>query len=165
MGKVMTTATDTDSVGTTPCTLVPKKNIWDLGGTLTATFADKSDPSEPVGFIAVDQILLVTVTVTLTGRIKNYLCQTSLCVCLAFEACGPGSTGDFCKTIFLDGANSPCQTSTWVFDFEVPAGTFSPGNCGREYNLCITLGSRDCCDKAGFVFGSCHDYTITVTPD
>jgi hypothetical protein len=160
----MTTATDTDNVGTTPCKLEPRKNIWDLGGTLTATFADKTDPSEPVGFIDSDQVLLVTVTVKLTGRIKNYLCQTSLCVCLAFEACGPGSTGDFCKTIFLDGQYSPCKTDTWVFDFEVPAGTFNPGNCGREYELCITLGSRDCCGKVGFVFGSCHDYTITVSP-
>ena len=28
---------------------------------------------------------------------------------------------------------------------DVPAGTFNPGECGREYHLCITLGSKDCC--------------------
>ena len=76
---------------------------------MTATFADKSNPSEPVGFIDSNQVLLVTVTVTLTGRIRYYLCDTTLCVCLAFSACGPGSTGDFCKTIYLEGPYSPVQ--------------------------------------------------------
>jgi hypothetical protein len=131
---------------------------------MTATFADKSDPAEPVGFIDSNQTLLVTVTVTLTGRIRYYLCDTSLCVGLAFEACGPGSTGDFCKTIVLTGADSPCQKNQWVFLFEIPPGTFTTCDCGREYTLCITLGSKDCCGKVGFVFGSCHDYTITVSP-
>ena len=51
-----------------------------------------------------------------------------------------------------------------MFKIAVPAGTFTPGECGREYELCITLGSRDCCGKVGFVFGSCHEYTITVSP-
>jgi len=157
MEQIMPTAT-------TPCRLEARPHIWDLGGTMTASFADKTDPSEPIGFIDADHVLLVTVTVTLTGRIRYYLCDTSLCVCLAFEACGRGSVGDFCKTIVLTGTNSPCQTNEWVFEFEVPPNTFSPGDCGREYELCITLGSRDCCGKVGFVFGSCHEYTITVSP-
>jgi hypothetical protein len=155
---------DDATVGTTPRILEPRPHVWDLGGTLAATFADKTNPSEPVGFIDANQVLVVTVTVTLTGRIRYYLCDTTLCVCLAFEACGPGSTGDFCKTICLEGPNSPCKTDKWVFEFEIPAGTFLPGDCGREYTLCITLGSKDCCGKVGFVFGSCHDYTITVSP-
>ena len=67
-----------------------RPHIWDLGGTMTATFADKSDPGEPVGFINSDQVLEITVTVTLTGKILNDLCNTSLCVCLAFEACQSG---------------------------------------------------------------------------
>jgi len=156
--------TDTISAGTTPCVLESRPHIWDLGGTMTATFADKSNPAEPVGFIDSNQTLLVTVTVTLTGRIRYYLCNTSLCVGLAFEACGRGSSGDFCKTIVLEGADSPCQTDQWVFEFEIPPGTFTTCDCGREYTLCITLGSKDCCGKVGFVFGSCHDYTITVSP-
>ncbi len=155
---------DTTNVGTDPCVLETRPHIWDLGGTLAATFTDKADPSGEVKFIDSDQVLVVTVTVTLTGRIRYYLCDTTLCVCLAFEACGPGSTGDFCKTILLEGANSPCNTEEWVFEFEVPAGTFTPGDCGRDYTLCITLGSKDCCGKVGFVIGSCHDYTITVSP-
>jgi hypothetical protein len=162
MEKIM--PTDTSAAGTDKCTLEPRPHIWDLGGTMTAVFADKSDPSEPVGFIDSNQVLQVTVTVTLTGKIRYYLCDTTLCVCLAFEACGQGSIGDFCKTIELSGRYSPCETDTWVFEFEVPAGTFTPGDCGREYELCITLGSRDCCGKVGFVFGSCHEYTITVSP-
>jgi hypothetical protein len=162
MEEIMSTGTA--SVGTTPCILEVRPHIWDLGGTMTATFADKSNPYEPVGFIDSDQTLQVTVTVTLTGKIRYYLCDTSLCVCLAFEACGVGSSGDFCQWILLEGDDSPCQTDEWVFKFEVPPGTFSPGDCGREYELCITLGSRDCCGKVGFVFGSCHDYTITVSP-
>jgi len=156
--------TDTANVGTAVCKLEPRPHIWDLSGTMTATFADKSNPGEPVGFIDSNQVLLVTVTVTLTGRIRYYLCDTTLCVCLAFSACGPGSTGDFCKSIYLEGDYSPCNTDTWVFEIEVPAGTFTPGDCGREYELCITLGSRDCCGKVGFVFGSCHEYHLTVSP-
>src|SRR6202040_1013840 len=53
-------------VGTEPCILEPRPHIWDLGGTMIATFADKSNPNEPVGFINSDQVLEVTVTVTLT---------------------------------------------------------------------------------------------------
>jgi len=159
-----TMTTDTTNVGTTPCILESRPHIWDLGGTMTAKFEDASNPGNPVGFIDANQTLLVTVTVTLTGRIRNYLCNTSLCVCLAFDACGCGSVGDFCDTIFLAGPDSPCQKSEWIFTFNVPPGTFSPGPCGREYNLCITLGSRDCCGKVGFVFGSCRDYVITVSP-
>jgi hypothetical protein len=162
MEKIM--SADTTSVGTTPCTLEARPHIWDLGGTMTATFADKTDPAEAVGFIDSDHVLLVTVTVTLTGKIRYYLCDTILCVCLAFEACGRGPCGDFCETICLEGPNSPCETNEWVFKFEVPAGTFDPGDCGREYELCITLGSKDCCRKVGFVFGSCHEYHITVSP-
>lgn len=152
------------NVGNAPCILEPRPHIWDLGGTMTATFADKSNPAEPVGFINSNQVLQVTVTVTLTGKILNYLCNTSLCVCLAFEACGCGPSGDICEWIELTGDYSPCRTNVWTFVFDVPAGTFNPGECGREYHLCITLGSKDCCGKVGFVYGSCDAYTITVVP-
>jgi len=153
-----------DETDTTPCTLEPRPHIWDLSGTITASFADKSDPGEPVGFINANDVLQVTVTVTLKGKVLNYLCNTSLCVCLAFEACGCGPSGDFCQQIDLIDANSPCKTNVWTFVIDVPAGTFSPGECGREYSLCITLGSKDCCGKVGFVYGSCNAYTITVVP-
>jgi hypothetical protein len=149
---------------TEPCKLEIDPKIWDLGGTMTATFADPSDPDEPVGFLDADQPLQVTVTVTLTGKIVNYLCDTQLCVCLAFEACGCPSYGCFCEWIELTGANSPCNTNVFTFVFNVPAGTFDPGECGRRYCLCITLGSKDCCGKVGFIFGTCNDYCIDVTP-
>ena len=51
--------------------------------------------------------------------------------------------------IELTGDYSPCRTNVWKFTFDVPAGTFNPGECGRECHLCITLGSRDCCGKVG----------------
>jgi hypothetical protein len=41
-------ASDTETagnVGTTKCVLEPRPQIWDLGGTLTATFAD-SKPAD-----------------------------------------------------------------------------------------------------------------------
>jgi hypothetical protein len=152
-------------VGTTKCVLEPRPQIWDLRGELTAIFYDKSDLSEPVGFINSDQVLEVRVTVTLTGKIRNYLCGTTLCCCLAFEACGCGPSGDYCQTIELTGKNGPCEKKDgWVFIFDVPANTFSAGECGREYHLCITLGSKDCCGKVGFVYGMCNEFTITVVP-
>ena len=154
---------DTASVAP-KCTLETRSHIWDLTGTMSAIFADKLFPSVPIRYIDADHDLQVTVTVTLSGKILYYLCNTSLCVNLAFEACGHGSCGDFCAEICLDGVNSPCQTNVWEFKIDVPAGTFLPGYCGREYELCITLGSKDCCGKVGFVFGSCHEYTITVSP-
>jgi hypothetical protein len=160
-----TATAGTANVGTTKCRLAPKSEIWDLGGTMTATFADKSNPSEPIGFIAADQTLEVTVKVDLTGKIRNYLCGTTLCVCLAFEACGVGPSGDFCKSIELTGKNGPCdKKDPWEFVFDVPPGTFTAGECGREYHLCITLGSKDCCGHVGFVYGMCHEYTLTVVP-
>jgi hypothetical protein len=153
-----------DATGTTGCTLEPRPHYWDLGGTMTASFADASNPSEPVGFINANDVLQVTVTVTLTGKVLNYLCNTSMCVCLAFDGCGCGGSGDFCQWIELTGDYSPCNTHEWTFIIDVPAGTFNPGECGREYTLCITLGSKDCCGKVGFVYGSCKAYTITVEP-
>jgi hypothetical protein len=48
------------NVGTAPCILEPRPHIWDLGGTMTATFADKSNPDEPVGFINSNQVLQIT---------------------------------------------------------------------------------------------------------
>jgi hypothetical protein len=149
---------------TEPCTLEIDPKIWDLGGTMTATFADPSDPDEPVGFLDANQPLQVTVTVTLTGKIVNYLCDTWLCVCLSFEACGCPSYGCFPEWIELTGNNSPCKTNKFTFVINVPANTFDPGECGRRYTLCITLGSKDCCGKVGFLFGTCHDYSIDVTP-
>ena len=119
--------TDTAIVGTSPCILEPRPHIWDLGGTMTVTFADESDPDEPVGFIDSNQVLLVTVTVTLTGRIRYYLCDTTLCVCLAFNACGPGSTGEYCERIVLEGPNSPCRTDKWVFKIRGARGHVHPG--------------------------------------
>ena len=156
--------TDTASAETTWCTLETRPHVWDLGGNLRATFANKKDPTRDVKFIDCEETLLVTVTVCLTGRIRYYLCDTHLCVNLAFQACGHGSCGDCCKTICLEGPYSPCCTDEWKFEFEIPPNTFSPGECGREYELCITLGSKDCCGKVGFVFGCCHEYTITATP-
>ncbi len=65
-------STDTANAGIAVCKLEPRPHIWDLGGTMTASFADKTNPGEPVGFIDSNQVLLVTVTVTLTGRIRYY---------------------------------------------------------------------------------------------
>lgn len=146
------------------CQLEVLPHIWDLHGTMHAEFFDASNPPLPVGFIEADQTLEVVVTVELAGKILNYLCETTLCVCLAFEACGRAPSGDFCEQIYLTGPNSPCKVNTWVFRFTVPPNTFEPGQCGREYHLCITLGSRDCCGKVGFVYGSCDAYRLTVTP-
>jgi hypothetical protein len=167
MEKIMTADTSSavsTSARTPKCTLEARPHIWDLGGTMSAFFADKADPDKEIKYIDSDHTLLVTVTVTLTGRIRYYLCDTHLCVNLAFQACGRGSCGDCCQSICLEGPNSPCETCEWKFPFELGPGTFDPGDCGREYELCITLGSKDCCEKVGFVFGSCHEYTITVSP-
>ena len=118
--------------GTSVCILEPRPHIWDLGGTMTATFADKSNPDEPVGFINSDQVLQVTVTVTLTGNVLNYLCDTSMCVCLAFEACGCGPSGDYCEWIELTGDYSPCRTHEWKFVIDVPAWHVQPGRVRTE---------------------------------
>ena len=102
------------NVGTTPCILEPRAHLWDLGGTLTATFADKSDPSEPVGFIDSNQVLVVTVTVTLTGRTsRTTLCDTTPCACASrsrpADQAQPGtSAGGTTPRV----AYSPCNTDT-----------------------------------------------------
>jgi hypothetical protein len=146
------------------CTLEVRPEIWDLHGEMSAMFAVEGSPPMPTGFMNSNQTLQVTVTVCLEGNILNYLCQTSMCVCLAFEACGCGPVGDLCQWIELTGDNSPCCKHCWEFVIDVPPGTFNPGECGREYTLCITLGSKDCCGKVGFVYGSCDAYRITVVP-
>jgi hypothetical protein len=47
------------NVGSSVHALEPRPHIRDLGGTMTATFADKSNPDEPVGFIDPNQVLLI----------------------------------------------------------------------------------------------------------
>jgi hypothetical protein len=144
----------------TECTLDIHKEVWDLGGTMTAQFYNKSDPTEPVGVIHEDETLLVRIRVTLTGRIVSYLCNTKIGVSLAFESCGPGGEFETCQWQEL----YPCERLTYDFEFEVPGRRLRAGQCGRQYELCITLSSKDCCGKVGFIFGTCKGITVTVLP-
>lgn len=116
--------------------------------------------NEPVSFVHEDQVLVVRAQVTLGGKILNYLCNTQLCVCLAFESCGSGPEGEICRWVTLD----PCRTNVYDFEFELPAGSLKAGECGKSYEICLTLGSKDCCGKVGFIFGRCNDFDITVLP-
>lgn len=142
----------------TECTIDVHKEVWDLGGTMTAQFYNPA--GEPCLVVHENQELRVVVTVKLTGRILNYLCNTKICVQLAFESCGSGPEGELheWKTLV------PCETDTYTFEFRVPSGRLTAGECGRQYELCITLGSKDCCGKVGFIFGTCKDLDITVLP-
>lgn len=159
------TADTADAAVERKCKLEVRPEIWDLSGEMYATFSVEGSPPMPTGFMNSNQTLQVVVTVELQGNILNYLCDTCMCVCLAFEACGCAPVErDLYKCIKLIGDQSPCHTHRWVFVIDVPPGTFNPGRCGREYKLCITLGSKDCCEKVGFVYGSCDAYKITVVP-
>ena len=144
----------------TECKLDIHKEAWDLGGVMTAEFFDAA--GEPCLVIHEDQDLRVRVTVTLTGRILHYLCNTSICVAIGFESCGSGPEFEVHDWKVLN----PCAPGgdTYVFDFRVPGGGLPAGECGKQYELCITLGSKDCCGKVGFIFGTCKDINITVLP-
>lgn len=152
------------ATGSTCCTIDVEPKIWDLSGTMTTEFYNKTDPTEPCGMVHEDQALIVKVTVVLKGNILHYLCDTQLCVCLAFESCGSGREGEICKYIKLEGQHDPCTTNTFCFEFELPGGYLSGGECGRQYGICITLGSKDCCGHPGFIFGTCKGIHITVLP-
>lgn len=115
--------------------------MFTLSATMNTVFSNVTDPTEPVGIVHEDQILRVRTTVTLAGTLVRYLCDTQLCVCLAFESCGSGPEGEFCKTINLEGDNDPCITQTFVFEFDLPAHTLVAGECGKQYDICITLAS------------------------
>ncbi|MGH8897968.1 MAG: hypothetical protein ACRDZ4_13345 [Egibacteraceae bacterium] len=143
----------------TPCIIDVHPNVFDLTGELIAEFFN-TVATDPVGVVHEDQTLKVKVTVTLHGRILHYLCNTELCVSLAFESCGSGPEGEFTKWQKLD----PCRTNVYTFEFDLPGGVLKAGECGKQYKLCITLGSKDCCGKVGFIFGTCKDFTITVLP-
>ncbi len=144
----------------TECELDIHKETWDLGGKMAVEFIGPT--GEPCHVVHENQEFKVKVKVTLTGRILNYLCNTSICVCVAFESCGSGPEFEICdwKTV------NPCQPGgdTYDFEFTVPASRLGSGECGRQYKLCITLGSKDCCGKVGFIFGTCHDIGLTVLP-
>jgi hypothetical protein len=164
MEQIMT-ANAADAAVERKCRLEVRPEIWDLSGEMYAAFSVEGSPPMPTGFMNSNQTLQVVVTVELQGNILNYLCETRMCVCLAFEACGCAPVErDLYKCIILTGDQGPCRTHHWEFVIDVPPGTFNPGRCGREYTLCITLGSQDCCGKVGFVYGSCDMYKITVVP-
>ena len=83
---------------------------------------------------------------------------------MAFGCGGGGSEGEFCQCSELEGDHDPCDANVFVFDFDLPGGTLVAGPCGKQYDICITLGSKDCCGVPGFVSGSCKDFHITVMP-
>ncbi|MGH3867648.1 MAG: hypothetical protein ACRDQ4_16230 [Pseudonocardiaceae bacterium] len=138
--------------------------VWDLHATVTAVYFDKTDPDEPIGIIHANQTLVVKVTIVLSGKSLHYLCDTELCVCLAYDACGIDVEGQICKTIKLEGEYDPCNTGTFVFKFEIPPNTLTAGDCGTQYDICLTISSKDCCGDFGFLFGCCKDFDICVLP-
>lgn len=142
------------------CELDVHPEIWDLTGTLTGEVIGPN--GEPCKAVHVDQSMKIKVTVELGGRILHYLCNTQIGVSLAFESCGSGVEGEWCKWLTIE----PCKPggNTLVFEFEVGRGVLSTSECGRQYEICITVGSKDCCGKVGFIFGTCHDFNITVLP-
>src|SRR6476659_1240800 len=125
----MTTSTDI-----TTCTIDVSPVFLTLTADLSTKVFNVTDPDEPVGFVHEDQDLKVQVTVTLNGTLVNYLCDTELCVCLAFESCGSGPEGEFCQWLMLD----PCNTNVYTFEFRLPAGKLPSGECGKSYDICIT---------------------------
>jgi hypothetical protein len=62
----------------TRCRLDIHREIWDLGGTMTAEVSNACDPTEPTGAIHEDETPRVRVTARLTGRILGYLCKTKI---------------------------------------------------------------------------------------
>lgn len=150
--------------GTTECTIDLHQPHLNIGGTITTQFYNATNPNEPVGVVHEGQDLVVKVTVVLTGKFLHYLCDTQLCVCLAYESCGSGPEGECCKTITLKGDHDPCKTNIFCFEFHLPKGTLIAGECGKQYDICITVSSKDCCGNVGFIFGTCKDFHITVLP-
>jgi hypothetical protein len=146
------------------CTIDPHAQLWDLGGTIELDIEGAEGHEGPPWMVHEGDSLKVRVIVKLTGRILHYLCDTKLCVCLAFESCGPGPEDEYCAEIELEGKYDPCTTDTFVFEFDLPGDVLTSGKCGRKYDLCITLGSKDCCGHVGFIFGSCKDFSVTVLP-
>lgn len=145
---------------TTECVLDIHKEVWDLGGVMTANVYNAADPAHPI--LHENETLVVEITVRLTGRILHYLCGTEICVNIAFESCGSGVETEYHKWVKID----PCGPGgdTYIFKFELPPGTLPAGECGKQYELCTTLGSKDCCGHVGFIFGTCKDLNITVAP-
>ncbi len=142
------------------CKLDIHQEIWDLGGYLEAEFL--TPDGEPCKLVHEDQAVHIHVTVHLTGSILHYLCNTEMCVTVAYESIGTGPEGEFTQGKTL----TPCREGgdTYTFDFDIPAGTLTAGECGKQYEIAITLGSKDCCGHVGFIFGTCKDFNITVVP-
>ena len=142
------------------CKLDIHQEIWDLGGELEAEFL--TPDGEPCRMIHEDQAVRIRVTVRLTGNILHYLCDTEMCVTVAYESIGTGPEDEFTKGLTL----YPCRDGgdTYTFDFDIAAGTLTAGECGKQYEIAITLGSKDCCGHVGFIFGTCRDFNITVVP-
>lgn len=159
----MTASGDAEIIkpGVSWCEIDIHPNLFDLKGTMTTSFYNKSDMKEPTGFIHADQTLVVKTRVSLSGRILSYLCKTQLCVCASFESCGKGIEDDFCDWKTLE---DPCKIKDYDFEIEVPANKLTSGHCGKDYTVCVVLGSKDCCGKVGFIFGRCRHFSITVLP-
>ena len=153
----MTSPTTTDATQPNECIIDVHPNIFDLTGKLTVDFYNETNPTEPITFVDEDQVLVVKVNVELGGRILNYLCNTSLCVCLAFESCGSGPEGEICEWQMLD----PCNTNVYCFEFRPPGGHRGRG-MREDLRHLHYLGFEGLLRQRRFIFGRCKDFHITV---
>lgn len=141
------------------CIIEMESKIWDLTATMQAEIVETSDAHGPVSIIHENQDFEIRAKVSLKGRILHYLCG-KLCVEVGFESCGAGFEGDY----FQDVELVPCGDGVYNFRIRVAGGTLSAGHCGKAFTICLTLGSFDACGHPGFVFGRCHDLSVTIVP-
>lgn len=145
---------------------IPPQMCLDLKAKVTAEFGEVGGIS-PSDIIHCNQASYVNVKFDFSacGDIKRLLCG-NLCVCVAWESCGPGPEDKQCKTIPF----TLCDKDEYVLRFDFPANTFPcpvpTGDCGTLYCLCLTWTMLDNCPqpKPMPIGGYCKGPCVLVLP-
>ena len=148
--------------------------ICDLNGNISIEVQDL-DSLQPTTVVDCEKGAKVTVRWDIEGKIKAHLCG-QWCVCVHLESMGPGpelSVKNPCATLEWE----PCNDGGWEYevvipqDIDVPAGEdLCADNCGRLYQVGVTLTSRDGCGEPGHIAAYCKGpcimfYNGTDHPD
>ena len=139
----------------------------DLWGYIRASVHEKDDPEgkhDAKTIIACDEDWYVKVKWRLWGGLMHHLCGY-FCVCVYLESIGPGE--DYSLPCDEDDKPciewikmDPCGDGYYEVICRVPKGTVDCGDCGKLYEVAVTLTSFDYCKNPGHIAAYCKGPTL-----
>jgi hypothetical protein len=133
-----------------------------LSGYINASVYEGGPPEgkqDPTTIVSCNEDLYVKVEWQLYGHLVQHLCGY-FCVCVYLESIGPGkdysldcdNTGQPCLDLI---EMNPCGDGKYEAICRIPANSIDCGDCGRLYEIAVTLTSLNYCKKPGHIAAYC----------